>query len=171
MKIEAFKANEPQLAIEEFFEGQVEAWGLFVDRFGDLRRQFKVDLRGDWDGRLLTLSEDFFYADGETQRRQWHILKKDGGRYEGRAHDVFGVAHGKVAGNAFNWTYDLNLRMFGHDVRVHVDDWMFLQPGGVLINRAKISKFGFELGTLEIFFRHVDANTVSAAELKARFAA
>ncbi len=171
MKIEAFNSGEPELLIEEFFEGQVEAWGMFVDRFGELRRQFKVDLTGKWDGSTLALSEEFFYSDGETQRRMWHIKKKKGGRYEGRAEDVFGIAHGRIGGNAFNWTYDLNLRMFGRDVRVHVDDWMFLQHGGVLINRAKISKLGFELGTLEIFFRHKDAPAVTASELSARFAA
>ena len=171
MKIEAYKSGEPARVIEEFFEGQVEAWGIFVDRFGQLRRQFKVDLNGQWDGATLTLSEEFYYTDGENQRRMWHILKKEGGRYEGRAEDVFGVAYGQIGGNAFNWSYDLNLRMFGQDVRVHVDDWMFLQHGGVLINRAKVSKFGLELGTLEIFFRQKDAYEVSAAELSARFAA
>ena len=171
MKIEAFKTGEPALVIEDFFEGQVEAWGMFVDRFGELRRQFKVDLSGRWDGSTLTLSEEFFYTDGDSQRRMWHIKKVGDGRYEGRAEDVFGVAYGQTGGNAFNWSYDLNLRMFGRDVRVHVDDWMFLQHGGVLINRAKISKFGFELGTLEIFFRQKDASEITEADLSAPFAA
>lgn len=171
MKIDAFKENHPKLFIEEFFDGEIEAWGLFVDRFGALRRQFKVDLQGQWNSETLHLSEKFFYFDGETQNREWAIKPCGDGRYEGRAADVFGVARGRVAGNAFNWRYDLSLRMFGQDVRVHVDDWMFLQPGGVLINRATISKLGIDLGTLEIFFRRKNADTITAAELEQRFAA
>ncbi len=171
MKIDAFEQGQPKLLIEEFFEGETEAWGMFVDRFGGLRRQFKVDIEGRWDGNNLTLSEEFYYTDGESQRRMWHITKTASGLYEGRAEDVFGVAQGRIAGNAFNWSYDLSLRMFGRDVRVHVDDWMFLQHGGVLINRAKMSKFGLDLGSLEIFFRKKNATTVSAVELSARFAA
>ncbi len=31
-------------------------------------------------------------------------------------------------------------------MRVDFDDWMFLQPDGVLLNRAKIGNFGFNLG-------------------------
>ncbi|MEW5755544.1 MAG: CIA30 family protein [Pseudomonadota bacterium] len=37
--------------------------------------------------------------------------------------------------------------------KVHFDDWMFLQPNGVLINRAKMSKFGIELGEVILFFQ------------------
>ena len=171
MKIEAFEKGAPPLALEEFFCGDVEAWGMFVDRFGGMRRQFKLDIAGIWKDGSLSLAEHFFYSDGESQRRMWHIRKTADNRYEGRAEDVVGVANGQIAGNAFNWTYDLNLRMFGRHVRVHVDDWMFLQHGGVLINRATMSKFGFELGTLEAFFRQKDADPVTASELSARFAA
>ncbi len=171
MKIEAFEQGTPPLALEDFFSGDVEAWGMFVDRFGGMRRQFKLDIKGTWNGGRLTLAEHFFYTDGESQRRMWHITKTSRASYEGRAEDVEGVAKGQIAGNAFNWTYDLNLRMFGRTVRVQVDDWMFLQHGGVLINRATMTKFGFELGTLEAFFRRKNADPVSASELSARFAA
>ncbi len=37
------------------------------------------------------------------------------------------------------------------------DDWMFLQPDGILINRAKVRKWGFELGSVTLFFRRDEA--------------
>jgi hypothetical protein len=30
---------------------------------------------------------------------------------------------------------------------------MWLQPGGVLINRATVSRWGLEIGTVTLFFR------------------
>ena len=38
------------------------------------------------------------------------------------------------------------------------DDWMFLQPGGVLLNKAKMSKFGINLGQILISFSKGEAN-------------
>jgi len=37
-------------------------------------------------------------------------------------------------------------------VDVHFDDWMFLQPDGVLLNRARVSKFGFTVGEVTLAF-------------------
>jgi hypothetical protein len=36
---------------------------------------------------------------------------------------------------------------------VSFDDWMYLQADGVLLNRAKMSKFGFTLGEVTIAFQ------------------
>ena len=42
MNIEKFGKNEPKLKLEDYFNGKTEAWGLFHDRFGNLKRSFKV---------------------------------------------------------------------------------------------------------------------------------
>ena len=52
-----------------------------------------------------------------------------------------------------NWRYDFDLKTGSRTVRVAFDDWMFLQPDGVLINRAKVRKWGFDLGSVTVFFR------------------
>lgn len=41
-------------------------------------------------------------------------------------------------------------------LRVRFDDWMFLQPGGVLLNRPRMSKFGIELGQVIIAFQKME---------------
>jgi len=153
MKLDDFATSTPALVLEDYFRGRTEAWGVFEDRFGRVRRQFKVDIDGSFDGRELTLIEDFVYADGEEDRRIWHITPLGAGRYEGRADDIVGAAAGEARGNALHWQYDMHLPVGDRTWQVHFDDWMLLQSDGVLINRATISKFGITLGQVTLFFR------------------
>lgn len=153
VKIEDFRNTTPELKLEEYFNGQVRAWGMFQGRDGMIKRQFVVDITGKWDGQTLTLDEQFRYRDGERQQRIWHILKRDDHHYEGRADDVAGVAQGRVEGQALNWRYDLNLVVDGTTYRVHFNDWMFMHEDNVLVNRATMSKWGIRLGEVTLFFR------------------
>lgn len=155
MKPSDFSKAEPLLRIEDYFVGQTRAWGIFEDRFGNLRRQFVVDIQGSWDGKALVLDERFRYSDGETDRRVWTIKKIDEHRYEGRADDVIGTAIGESYGNALNWRYDMDLKIGEGTLRVHFNDWMFLQSSGVLVNRARVSKFGIAIGEVTLFFQKV----------------
>ena len=51
-----------------------------------------------------------------------------------------------------NWSYDVVLNMSGKDVEVHFDDWIYKQDEEVAINRAYISKYGIEIGSVTIVF-------------------
>lgn len=164
MNIDDFAGCSPELRLEDYFAGQTRAWGVFEDRFGRLRRQFAVDVDGAWDGRTLTLDERFVYSDGETDRRVWTIEPGPDGGYVGRAGDVVGEASGRAVGNALNWRYDMDLKVGDSVWRVGFDDWFFLQPDGVLINRARVSRWGFEIGTLSIFFRKKGTAAESGAQ-------
>jgi hypothetical protein len=148
-----FSNTKPVLRIEKYFAGHTRAWGIFEDRFGNLRRQFVVDIQGNWDGENLILDEKFRYSDGETDQRIWSIKKIDEHRYEGTAADVIGVAAGEAHGNALNWNYDMDMKVGEGTLRVHFNDWMYLQPSGVLVNRARVSKFGIEIGEVSLFFQ------------------
>ena len=165
MKPEDFAGREPTLLIEDYFDGRTKAWGIFQDRFGRLRRQFEVDIQGTWDGETLTLVEDFLYDDGETEQRIWRITKQGEHAYEGQADGVIGVAKGLGYGNALNWTYLFALKVGDDTWNVTFDDWLFLQSDGVLINRAEVTKFGFELGTVTLVFRRVAEPYTQASNL------
>ena len=52
-----------------YFIGMLKAYGVFVDRFGNLRRQFHVNVEGRLTDQGFQLDEAFFYDDGETERR------------------------------------------------------------------------------------------------------
>ena len=162
MTLEDCVRYAPKLVLEAYFEGQTRAWGIFEDRFGNLRREFVVDIDGTVDGDTLTLDERFTFADVETDRRVWTIRRIDDETYDGTADDIVGTARGAVAGNTLNWTYDVDLAMGGRSIRVRFDDWLFLQPDGVLINRARVSKFGLEIGQVILFFQRVDDRTAAA---------
>ena len=149
--------RRPTLALEQFFEGESVAYGIFEDRFGNLRRQFRVNLQGTVSGNRLVLDEKFLYEDGEKAQRVWTIDKLDNGddgtvRYEGQASDVEGRANGRVSGNGLNWRYDVTLKMDGRELEVHFDDWIYRQSDDVAINRAYVSKFGVEIGSVTIVF-------------------
>ena len=153
MKTEDFIGQQPRLVLEDYFVGQTKAWGMFHDRFGNLKRQFLVDISGSWDGEMLILDENFVYADGEIDRRIWKITKINNNTYKGTADDVIGEAKGSTFGNALNWTYQMDLKVGGSSYRVKFNDWMYLQPNGVLLNRAEISKWGIQLGVVTLSFQ------------------
>ena len=115
-------------------------------------RRFVVQMTGSWDGNQGTLDERFTYSDGKTERRVWRLTDLGGGRYEGRADDVVGVAQGVAAGNALNWRYTLALPVDGTVYEVQFDDWMYLMDERVMLNKAVMSKFGVRLGEVTLSF-------------------
>ena len=153
MKPEQFKGAEPAFDLFGFFEGNVKAWGIFEDRFGNLRRQFTVDIKGSVADNRLTLDENFAYADGEIDRRIWKITRLSQHQYEGRADDIVGVATGSMYGNAFNWVYEMDLDVGESTWRVKFDDWLYRQPGDVVINKATVTRWGIKIGTVTLFFK------------------
>jgi hypothetical protein len=150
-------SHQPRFVLEEFFTGQSVAYGIFEDRFGNLRRQFRVNLSGKLDGSRLVLYEEFLYDDGERASRTWTIDRlgsaSDGTvLYNGRAADVKAAAQGLQVGNALNWRYDITLEMSGISLDVHFDDWIYKQDEDIAINRAFVNKFGVEIGSVTIVF-------------------
>ena len=143
----------PRLDLYEYFSGSTQAWGLFEDRFGRVRRQFHVEIEGDVEAGVLVLVENFLYDDGERDQRVWRIRQDGPGCYVGRAADVVGEARGYAAGNTLSWRYDMALKIGERKLRVSFSDWMYLQADNVLINRARVRKFGLRVGSVSLFFK------------------
>ena len=152
MKPEDYINTEPKIKIEEYFLGDVKAWGIFQNRFGKVERQFTAKMEGSFDGEILTLEEDFSWNDGEKQKRKWKIKKVGDNKYEGTAPDVIGIAKGVSYGSAFKFEYQLLIPFKDKKIKVRFDDWIFKQDDKVAINRAIVSKFGFKVGELTVFF-------------------
>jgi len=153
VSVEEYAGKEPRLDLAEYFDGPLTGWGIVQNRAGEVRRSFRVDLVGRWDGNEGVLEEDFFWSDGERQQRVWRFRKLDEHTYTGTAGDVVGEASGQAYGNALRWKYVLALELDGDVVEVTLDDWMYLLEGDVLVNRSEIRKFGFRVGEVTLFFR------------------
>jgi hypothetical protein len=150
-------ANEkPSLDLSEYFNGTLDAYGIFTDRSGEVKKRFTVLLVAQWkviDGKKVgTLDESFEYSDGTKQKRVWTLTETAPGKYIGRADDVVGDALGESAGNALNWVYTLALPVDGTIYHVQFNDWMYLVTPKVMLNKAKMSKFGIDLGEVTLSF-------------------
>lgn len=143
----------PNFEPESYFAQRLDAYGVFVDRFGSIQRQFEVVVEGQKTDTGFSLDEYFLYDDGEREERRWDVTALGNGRYEGRCRDVIGVARGVCTANMLSWKYRFRLEMFGRKVAVTFDDVMVLQAGGVLVNRATVSKAGLKLGEVLLTFR------------------
>jgi hypothetical protein len=166
-----FEKNTPKLDLFNFFKGDTIAYGIFEDRFGNLKRQFRVNIKGEVNNQLLILDEDFLYDDGEKAKRIWNIKKiTDENKnisYVGEADDVEGIASGSISGNALNWSYDIFLNIKGSNIKVHFNDWIYQQSDNVAINRAYVSKFGINIGSVTlVFLRGKTAESIGPLNLK-----
>ena len=149
--------SQQKLNLEEFFDGDLVAYGQFQDVLGTARRSFVVTLQGDWDGERLRLEEDFVYEDGSTEKRIWTLRKTGPDSWEGTAPGVIGVATGVEQDNRFNWQYEIDLPVPSADgtvetVRVTFDDWMWLLSEDRLLNRAYVKRYGIDIGDVIISF-------------------
>lgn len=150
--VDEYANATPKLSLQDYFNGEIEAWGMFQKRNGEVARRFHVRMIGTWEGNTGVLDEYFTYSDGTTERRVWTLVKQSDGSWRGTADDVEGEARGEVAGNAFHWRYTLRLEVDGSTWLVDFDDWMYLIDDKVMLNRAVMSKWGVELGQVTLSF-------------------
>ncbi|HMQ56954.1 MAG TPA: DUF3833 family protein [Rhizobiaceae bacterium] len=109
-------AGQPALAadlakpvtMEGFFAGHSRGKGVFTAING-VKRSFDVSLTGRWNGRTLTLREDFVFSDGERDRKTWRFVKTGPGRYTGTREDVVGETTVRFEGNVARFAYNVAL--------------------------------------------------------------
>ena len=151
-KVDNVVSKDIPFELLEYFAGKTTAWGLVVDRFGNLQRTFKVKLIGKRDNSKLLLKEYFTYNDGEKEYREWVITKTETGSYEGISKDTIGFARGKKVGNTMRMVYDTTISIGENDIRVSFDDRFIKTDKKVVINRAEILKWGMKIADVTIFF-------------------
>jgi hypothetical protein len=151
-EITDYAKETPLLDLRQYFNGTLDAYGVFLDRSGKVARRFTVVMNCSWNGADGVLDEDFVYSDGEKQKRVWRMKYLGEGRYSGTAGDVIGTALGQTSGNAFRWGYTLSLPVGDKVYEVQFDDWMYLMDDRVMLNKAVMSKFGIYLGEVQLTF-------------------
>jgi hypothetical protein len=152
VQVSHYAAERPLLDLRGYFNGTLDAYGVFTDRGGTVVKRFSVVMECHWEGNEGVLDESFTYSDGSKQRRVWRLTAQPDGRFTGRADDVRGEARGQQSGNAFNWTYTLALPVGEGIYDVQLDDWMYLMDERVMLNRTSMSKWGVHLGDITLSF-------------------
>jgi hypothetical protein len=143
----------PPFRLERFFLGRTTGIGGFTSAIAGVDRRLRVETRGTWDGRTLTLVEDFFYADGERDRKTWRFTKIAEDRYEGTREDVIGKADIRQRGDVVTLTYTADVR--GRDggvTRLDFADTIAPIDARRVLNKATVSTFGIPVGTVELIF-------------------
>ncbi len=149
---EQYASQQPRLDIQTYFNGTLDAHGMFQDRSGEVVKRFVVVMRCQWQGNTGTLDEDFTYSDGSKQKRVWTLTKTGAGTFTATAPDVIGTAQGVASGNALRWKYVLAQPVGDKVYNVDMEDWMFLIDDKVMLNRTAMSKFGVSLGSVTLSF-------------------
>lgn len=148
-----YKDESPKMDMKNYFNGRLQAWGLFQNYREKVVKRFHVSMQGTWNDNKGILEEHFTYSDGSTQKRTWNLVRIDQNNYTGTADDVVGEAQGTAYGHALRWQYTLDLQVDDESYHVHFDDWMYLIDEHTVINRSVMSKFGIDVGEVILVFR------------------
>lgn len=147
--------------LEDYFVGHTVACGKF-SAINGVKRTFKVDLTGQWDGKTLKLIERFEYDDGVEDTKIWYFTKTAPGRYTGRRSDILGETKIRIRRNKAQFSYKLFLDAGKRENLVRFRDKMVLLHDGTVRNTATVFKYGIPVGRVVVNF----ASAKQAARLK-----
>lgn len=151
---EQYREVTPTFDLRTFFDGDVKAWGIVQNRSGEVVQRFIVDIKGSFEGDTLILDETFEYGVGDGPKtRIWRIESNGQGQFVGNASDIAGPATGIAYGNAFNFTYEMDLPVDDTEYRVSFDDWFWAFNEQTMMNRSYIKKFGITMAEVTIFMQ------------------
>lgn len=137
--------------IERDLLGETVARGQF-SAINGTQRGFTAYLTGVRSGDTFTLNERFEYDDGEMDEKTWVLTLEGDGRYSGTREDVVGLATGWQDGPAFRLEYDIRLPNEDGEpgMQLRFRDVMVMTDSGAVLNRARVSKWGFNVGRVEL---------------------
>ncbi|KSV85398.1 DUF3833 family protein [Sinorhizobium sp. GL28] len=144
-------ANAGSFSLESFFTGRSSAEGSFRSITG-VKRTFEVQLLGKWDGRTLTLREDFTFDDGTRDRKTWRFIKDGPGTYRGTREDVIGETEVRIRDNVARFSYLVLLDPKNRKNKVRFHDTMTLNNDGRILNTAYVTKFGLPVAWTRVEF-------------------
>lgn len=115
-------------------------------------RDFTAYIDGSWDGKVMTLVEDFEYADGVKERKTWKLTLLPNGEYSGVREDVVGTARGYQDGKTFRLEYTMAIPNDDGTPgrKVTFKDVLIKQSDGTIRNYANVGLWGFKVGEVSL---------------------
>ncbi len=162
MTAQDFSGMQPALSPSAFFTGHTQSWGVIETAGGSPDMLFHSDAVGHQDEHgTLYLTQKFTLGDGMENERDWRFVQVDEHHFQGTANDVSGVAEGEAYGNVFHWKYVLQLSPGNSLKDADVEQWMYLQDDGTVLNRGAITKAGILVAQITEHFRHLSGGKAS----------
>lgn len=136
---------------EDALVGSMTGHGVITPIIG-ADSTFDVSIDGRWDGKVLTLVEDFNYPSGTRERKTWHLTKTPAGDYVGTREDVVGQARAYLDGATLRLDYTVALDTpLGKTARFQ--DVLYWEDGHIR-NKATASKLGLRLARVNLELVH-----------------
>ena len=123
---------------------------MFMNALTGEETRFTAVIDGRWSNNILTLVEDFTYADGKKERKTWHLAQTGPGKYSGTREDVIGEAAVFQDGPGVRLDYEVTLSTGIGNIDVHFRDLLYLNDDRSIANTATVSKFGLRIGRVAL---------------------
>ncbi|NNF79216.1 MAG: DUF3833 family protein [Rhizobiales bacterium] len=146
--------------LPDFFEGHSEAFGMFENTLGVVKRSFTAQITGSWQDDMFLLDERFVFSDGVRDHRIWRLRFEEDGHFTGECQDAVSPAIGRPVRNGCYLSYRFRLPVGKRQIVVKFNDVFRLVDEQTMLNRAKVSKWGVPLGQVTAAFRRVPSGQV-----------
>ncbi len=156
LPVQHFAETAPAFDAVTFWTGHHRSWGVLENRSGAPTDTVVTDCVGtpEGDGGLHMI-QTLTLGDGTVQHRDWHLRRLGGGRFVATANDMVGEADGAAAGRVFHWSWVLALSPGNPIENVVMDQWMYLEEGGAMLNHTTIRKLGVTVAQVSEAFQVV----------------
>jgi len=152
-----YAADTPQIDLREHLNGPIKCEGVIYGPLVRVASRFDADFEAEWQGNRGIMREHFRYDSGNRQDREWRLTLSNDGSIRAEADDLVGTGTGQQTGAAARLSYRIRLPDEAGGHVLSVTDWMYLTPGGVIVNRSQFRKFGIKVAELVATMRRVDA--------------
>lgn len=153
---EDYAGQDPQFDLREHLSGAIRCEGVIYGPLGRVASRFTGDFEARWQGDRGIMREHFDFDSGNSQDREWRLELGNDGNFRAEADDLVGTGTGQQKGAAARLCYRIRLPKEAGGHVLSVTDWMYLAPGGVVVNRSQFRKFGIKVAELVAVMRRVE---------------
>lgn len=138
---EATANLQKKFTLEGFFAGETTAKGTIFSKTVGASRSFNMSTVGTWDGKVLTLVENYQYAAGDNEQRIWKFTKTGDGKYTATSKEIQKKVKVEIKGRVASFKYQKKLSRPGKKpVKVTFTEQWSLRKNGILASTTKLSK-------------------------------
>ncbi len=156
-KLDDYEGIGPEMDLRTHLNGPIRCEGIIYGPLGRVTSRFSADFHANWNGNKGVMKEHFRYDSGNTQDREWRLELGNDGSIKADADDLVGEGTGQQSGSSVKLNYNIRLPKEAGGHVLNVVDWMYLTPGGTIVNRSQFRKFGIKVAELVATMQRLDA--------------